>query len=235
MARTPSTGHTSIIRIPTRFAACYLLPSKTGWVVFDTDLPGSERTILRTLHKHGGQPEDVALILLSHAHPDHAGSAAALRRCTRAPIAIHPGDADALRTGSKAIPPTDGMLVDRCIRALLSMGAAFLRTQPVEPDLLLSDGQHLDRLGLCARVIHTPGHTPGSSSLLLETGEAFIGDAVGMEAGRPRHNRLLADPQAALDSLRKLANLPAHTFYPGHAGSFSANQLRRLVDTGGKP
>jgi glyoxylase-like metal-dependent hydrolase (beta-lactamase superfamily II) len=221
-------AHTQVARIPTRFAPSYLLRGDDGWIVFDTSLPRSERTILHALQACGGQPGDIRLILLSHGHPDHAGSAAALRALTGAKVAIHPGDVNLVRTGSRQIPPTRS-LADHLIRGLLGVGALFLRTQPVEPDVLLTDGQRLDGFGLGARVVHTPGHTAGSISLVLDTGEALIADAVGMQAGVPRENRLLVDPSAALESLRMLAALPIHTCYPGHADPFPARRLAKLL------
>ncbi len=228
MTRTPQNER--IVRIPTRFAATYLLRAERGWVLLDTGLPGSAPTIQRTLDRlGGGQSEALTLILLSHGHLDHAGGAAALQRLTHAPVAVHPGDADIIRAGSKRIPPAYGSWVNRLLRAMLCAAAFPILTQPVEPDILLRDGQRLDSFGLSARVIHTPGHTWGSSSLILDTGEAFIGDAVGMQAGLPRQNRLLIDPQAALVSLRTLADLPAHTVYPGHAGPFPARRLQHLL------
>jgi hydroxyacylglutathione hydrolase len=221
--------HTKMFRIPTRFAPSYLLRGRDGWIVFDTSLPGSERTILHALKACGGQPNDIRLILLSHGHLDHAGSAAALRSLTGAGVAVHPGDANLIRTGSKQIPPTRS-LADHPIRSVLRIGALLVRTRPVEPDVLLTDGQRLDGFGLGARVVHTPGHTPGSISLVLDSGEALIADAVGMQAGFPRENRLLEDPSAALESLRALDALPIHTCYPGHADPFPARYLAQLLE-----
>jgi hydroxyacylglutathione hydrolase len=222
-------AHTQIIRIPTRFAPSYLLRGEDGWIVFDTSLPNSERTILHALEACGAHPTDIRLILLSHGHLDHAGSAAALRSVSGAHVAVHPGDANLVRTGSKQIPPTRS-LADHPIRGLLCVGALFLRTQPVEPDVLLTDGQRLDGFGLAARVVHTPGHTPGSISLVLDTGEALIADAVGMQAALPRENRLLMEPSAARESLKTLVALPIHTCYPGHADPFPARHLAELLE-----
>jgi len=59
---------------------------------------------------------------------------------------------------------------------LLPLAELCLRPEPVKPDLLLEDGDDLGDYGLQARVIHTPGHTLGSSCLIVEERIGFVGD-----------------------------------------------------------
>jgi len=127
-------------------------------------------------------------ILLTHGHPDHIGAAPRLREQWQAPILMHPGDADILeRLGN-----------------------------PFTPDVVLADGTELDTpLGL-ARVLHTPGHSPGHVCLFFEgSGLLLSGDQVitngTVYVGEPFGN--MTDHLA---SMRLLLELPVKTLAPGH-------------------
>ena len=139
-------------------------------VVVDTGAPGSAPKILAALSRQGFVPADVALILLTHAHSDHAGSAAELRQATGAPVAVHRGDLAMLRRGDNGkVFPTD-------LEARISQRFVDKPFPALDPDLVLDDQSDLRALGVDAELLSTPGHSPGSISMLFANGDAIIGD-----------------------------------------------------------
>jgi glyoxylase-like metal-dependent hydrolase (beta-lactamase superfamily II) len=80
--------------LPFGMVNSHILISDEGCVLIDTGIPGSEHKIARALEHHGRTLADVALIVVMHAHTDHAGSAARLRELTGAPILAHVADLD---------------------------------------------------------------------------------------------------------------------------------------------
>ncbi|MEM2049515.1 MAG: MBL fold metallo-hydrolase [Thermoproteota archaeon] len=87
-------------------ANTYLLTRGDGKLaVVDTGMPGAAKKILEYASKRMNRdPKDLKTILLTHCHPDHAGSALELKELTGAKIAIHKDDADYV-AGRKKLPP----------------------------------------------------------------------------------------------------------------------------------
>ena len=131
-----------IITMPLRGVNAYLVRGNQNSILVDTGFPGMEDTILDKLSKSGVSPEEISLILLTHGHPDHAGSAAALKKRLGVPVAIHALECDWARTGLSEIPQPI-RLFGRLIKAI---------TKPefpsFEPDILLEEGTSLQEYGL---------------------------------------------------------------------------------------
>ena len=195
-------------------------------VLVDAGMPGSAERILRAAAAHGVGPRDISLILLTHSHQDHTGSAGELRERTGAPLAIHSLDARALRQGTAAAgQPTS--LLPRLL-ASLSRG---MQSPALEPDILLDGELDLSPYGVPGRAIPTPGHTPGSVSILLPHGEAILGDLArgGMLfRRRPALPFFLDDREQWRQSLDLVLGWGRHTHWVSHGGPLTAEDLRRL-------
>lgn len=120
----------------------------------------------------GKHPSDVQRIVLTHAHPDHAGGAAEMAARTGAPVAAHEADADFVEAGKN--PPPDASTTAGRLMARFG-GGAFPAAAVGER---LTDGQVLPAAG-GLRVVATPGHSPGHISLVHEpTATLITGDAL---------------------------------------------------------
>lgn len=84
-------------------AKAFLIPTREGAILIDSGTPGQSERILQAMAAHGAAPESLRLILITHGHFDHFGSARELRERTGAPVAVHADDAIALRRGEN--PP----------------------------------------------------------------------------------------------------------------------------------
>ena len=100
------------------------------------------------------------------------------------------------------------------------------------PTVTLSHGDRLDEFGLAATVMHTPGHTDGCISVLLDDGSAIVGDLVtGPEhrESRPTPPTMADDLGEVRESWQILLDAGAQTIYPAHGRPFPASALRELV------
>lgn len=183
---------------------CWLLAAEGSEEVVVVD-PGFEPDTVRGMLDAAGKRP--AAVLLTHAHIDHAGAAAAFAG-SEIPVYVHPGDALAFtdpaawgRPGQELATPAD------------------LRT--------FVDGDALTLAGIRVAVLHTPGHTPGSSCLrigddvLLFSGDLVFAGSIG------RSDFPESDPAAMEASLRRYLSLPDDLrTLPGHGPETTVGQER---------
>ncbi len=215
-----------IHQLKLRFSNAFLVTGARP-ILVDTGCPGEANRIERALQRQRVGLRDVAAILHTHSHFDHVGSTAELHRRAGIPAAIHPAEADVLRSGKNPAPRPVG-LQGRMIVAFVH-STSF---EPVEPDILLNQSFDLRQFGLAATIVHTPGHTAGSISVLFKTGEVIVGDLLmggylnGLLLPSWPHYPIFAD---SLDQIRssveKLLSLGARRFYLGHGGPVDYHQV----------
>jgi hydroxyacylglutathione hydrolase len=229
------------------FVQAYVVRSADAWAVVDTGPPGNAGRILRVLEQHGVQSK-IRLILLTHGHFDHYGSALELRRRLPGPvpIALHPADGPFLRgehwprdlrpgslSGAFSLAFGGGAMLALSVAGQLPpwreevLGAvAWLDELQSQPSLELEG-----RFGFQGRVWHTPGHSPGSLSLQLPTGEILTGDVISaaLRRTRPRSPMLLEDRRAVGESWQLIARQEPTVLFPGHGGPFSGADFIRAA------
>ena len=162
------------------FVNVHIVLTDDGVVLVDTGLPGRAPKVARALGEARKAIGDVTTILLTHWHDDHTGGLAELRRRSGATVVAHAIDAPVI-TGAETIAPTRFQRVT----------GLFLKPAERAPvdDVLTGDGP-IDLPGF--RAFHTPGHTAGHVSFLLDRGDGvlFAGDAAaGAAAGSARRRR----------------------------------------------
>jgi hydroxyacylglutathione hydrolase len=195
----------------------------------DTGYPGNANKILRCLRENAIKPDDVSLIVLTHGHIDHYGSAEELRKKTGAPIAAQRADAKCLMEGINYIG-TPARPAGRILKCLYG-GTDTVRTKSLEVDLIFDDERDLREFGIAGRVIHTPGHTEGSLSLILSTGEAIVGDLVtgGILFNRvPGYPLFICDMTRWKKSIEKVIQLSPTIICASHGGPFFPPLLQKF-------
>src|SRR3954462_8129267 len=195
----------------------YLLDTGDGPVLIDTGFPGDELRILGALAELALPPNGLRHIVLTHAHPDHVGGAAALRAATGAPIAMHPLDAALVAGGltGRAVEP-----------------APF----PIEPfttDVeLLPGGGSPGPPGVT--VLAAPGHSAGQVVLRWNRhGGVLVGADAATNLDGLALARVCEDPGAAVRTFGRLHRLAVDTAVFGHGAALTGGAgaaLKREAD-----
>ncbi|MBW2262437.1 MAG: MBL fold metallo-hydrolase [Deltaproteobacteria bacterium] len=225
-----ATFHT----IPLGIDQTYLLLGEDGTgILLDGGMPGRDRAFPKALEKLSIAPDRVKLILITHGHWDHIACARSIKALTGAPVAMHEKDADRLEMGI-GVMPQGTTAWGKTFGLLLGPLSRIMSIPSTDVDIRIGDkGMELSGYGIPGKVIHTPGHSPGSVAVILETGEAFVGDSamngfpLRMRPGTP----IFAEQEELIrDSWRKILNAGAKTVYPAHGRSFPADVMRRELD-----
>lgn len=205
----------------------YLITGERA-VLVDAGGPKDVRRILAFLREHRVEPGKLSLILLTHGHWDHAGGAAQLKAAMQAPIAIHRADADLVRRG------TNGTLMPTNLTGRLILPFVNKPYPPFEPDLLIDDEMDLSNFGVAARILFTPGHTPGSLSVQTAEGEMIVGDLLvggwfgGWLFPTTPGLHYFADDLAQLHaSVQKVLAAAPSVIHPGHGGPLDPEAVAR--------
>jgi glyoxylase-like metal-dependent hydrolase (beta-lactamase superfamily II) len=216
-----------VIQISLGQANAFVIRGKRP-ILVDTGYPGSAPATIDKLARNGVDPSWLSLIIITHGHADHFGGAAEIKKQTGAPVAIHKLDAEALLEGHDPILKPTGIM-GRIFMPLTSRTGPAA-APPLKPDILIGDEMDLRKFGVDGKVIHTPGHTPGSVSIILPTGEFIVGDLImkGVVRFRQPNYPLYADDMAQLNkSLRLILRKKPVKIYCAHGGPFEAEAVRR--------
>lgn len=202
----------------------FLLEGDDGLVLFDTGAPGSADKILAAVGALGKTPADLRHIVITHAHPDHIGSAAALQRLTPATTYSHPLEASWVKRGGDFDPhqgdrpfkPAPGLLIGILFRLFIR---PYRGLEAARIDAEINEGDRLPFAGNM-RVIFAPGHSVGELAFLWEQhgGLLIAGDTC---ANLPRLSWSLGyeNFEEGKRSLKKLCAYDFDKAVFGHGGA----------------
>lgn len=145
----------------------FLVEEDEKLTLIDTGVPDSTGQIIEMIREIGRQPEELKHILLTHSHPDHAGSVAQLKVITGAKVYMHPAEKLNVEKGfvPKPAEPYFTSFVNKLMYNLFVKNASGY-IQSTKVDVLLQDGDWLPIAG-GLHVIHIPGHSAGQVAFFL--------------------------------------------------------------------
>ncbi|MBD3414778.1 MAG: MBL fold metallo-hydrolase [Candidatus Aminicenantes bacterium] len=213
--------------INTGISSSYLIRDH-GSVLIDAGVPGRIQKFEKRLKDLQIDPEDINAIIITHCHWDHVGCLKGLKELTGAKVMVHQNEKDLLEKGTLKIPPPVTRWGKTMHFLLKGMGRT-MSTEPNKVDVIIGDeGLSLEEYGIPGDIIFTPGHSLGSISIVLDSGDAFVGDSamnkfpLTIKPNLP----IFAEDEAALkESWKKLIRKGAKIVYPGHGGPFSVEKV----------
>ena len=233
MLKTNYHGTTvnKIAIFPFSMINAFLLINSQGCILIDTGLPDTERKVEGALKKSGLTYSDIKLIIITHAHIDHAGNTAKIKSLSGAPVIAHRGDLAYYRGEKKMHFCSTGWFG----RIFSKTGANQQPYDQFEPDILLAsrDTFSLKEYGFDGEVISTPGHTAGSISVVIDNDKAVVGDLISsgillggiVRTHKAKRPPFEDNPLQVSHELQSIANKGVQTFFMGHGGPLPKQEV----------
>jgi metallo-beta-lactamase class B len=206
--------------------ASFLITTPKGHILLDGGFVETAPQIEQNIAQLGFKLEDVKILLNSHAHYDHAGGLAELKRKTGAKMIASARDAELLRAGGHG----DFRFGDT------------LTFPPVEVDQIIGDGESIELGGQKLIAWLTPGHTKGNTTWTTKISDGaksyevvFAGSPTALDyqlVGKESYPGIAADFEKTFAILKKLS---CDIFLSDHGSFFSFEQKRKRLAGGEKP
>lgn len=208
----------------------YLYRDARGLTLIDSGVAGDTDTVREAVKEADCELSDIRQIVLTHYHDDHAGNVGPLQRLTGALTLVHAADAEVIRGNADQLP----LVLSEQEKVLhAELAGDMTPAPPAKVHRELADGDELD-IGDGARVVHVPGHTPGSIAIHVPSrGLLFTGDSAASLGTRLIVGVFNADPDQARQSFVKMAALQPDAACFGHGPAMTvgaALAFRRLAE-----
>ena len=228
----------TVTTIPVSFTRAYLLPCDGGYLLVDTSYEGRFEEFVRKLNREGIEISEIKYLFLTHHHDDHSGLVRELRAANdHLTLITHERSLPALKSGE---PDPGDRPLNRCVGVLVFLFNQLFKEKrdwsfpPVdvrEGDRVITVDDHelLPSIGVDGKILHTPGHTDDSISIVLSDGRAFVGD-LAMDllsfCGCRYRPIYVTDLDEVFESWQKILDHGATEIYSSHAKKpFSAGEL----------
>ncbi|MEZ0541871.1 MBL fold metallo-hydrolase [Fibrella arboris] len=200
-----------------------------GLTLIDTGYKGSNKVIFSALRKAGKEAASIKQIILTHTHPDHAGSAAAIKKELGIPVWAYYQDVPLLEKGTAGETPihlSPGVINWFIYHLFIKRGSSAI--DPVMVDRPLTDNEVLPIAG-GLEVLHTPGHSSGHIALLLQQeGVLLAGDLCANMVGLD-FSTVYEDRAEGVQSILAVAQRPFDKAVFGHGKLLAPKANEKLA------
>jgi glyoxylase-like metal-dependent hydrolase (beta-lactamase superfamily II) len=214
-----------IIQILSGRSNVFLLTNGKTKFLIDTSVSRLWQKLQKRLDKAG--VSNIDYLILTHAHFDHAANANKIKATYRASVLVQKSEADYLAKGDHIIPQGTTLLT----RPLVNLaGRRFLkrvRYEPCQYDILVDNLLDLNDLGINACIMHTPGHTSGSISVIVDDEIAIVGDTMFGVFGGSVFPPFAENVLQMIQSWGKLLQTNCKVFIPSHGTANSRSLVEK--------
>lgn len=207
----------------------FLITTPQGHILIDTGFEENVAMAQKGIEQLGFKGTDVKYILSSHAHNDHTGGHASMKKLTGAAVVSSAADARILETGGE----------DDFSPFIKDM----MRYTPLKPDRIITDGEQV-KLGDVTLTTHlTPGHTKGATTWTMQVrdGEKMLNVVFFSSTSISRGTKLVGNkdyPKITEDfemTYEKLKKLPCDVWFAPHGGAFAMTNKFAQLDRAATP
>ncbi len=215
---------TKLFKIDTGISNVYLIKGEKN-ILIDTSEQGNEKQIIDKLKSYGIKPESISLIVLTHAHGDHAGGVKFFKDKYKIPVMVGKSDEKMAQNGKNDnLKPVD--LFSAIVKVFIKQEYPSFK-----PDLIIDKTYDLQKdYGINGRVLYRPSHTEGSLVVILGEDQAIVGDLIrgGLVFNDVPTAHFFQNDKKKVDyAIKELIDNGITTFYTGHYGPLKSEDITK--------
>jgi hydroxyacylglutathione hydrolase len=204
----------------------FLINQENNYFLIDTGRENSWKELKGKLDALLGGNK-LSCLILTHTHFDHAENAAKLKKKYNCKIIVHESEEKNLKRGYNTLPqgtnPITGVMTTILGKKLQSR----YKYEPAYPDIPVGEKYDLSSFGFNAYILHTPGHSKGSMSVVIDNEIAIVGDTMFGVFGNSIYPPFADYTEAMIGSWGKLLDTDCKLFLPGHGKVISRELLEK--------
>jgi hydroxyacylglutathione hydrolase len=210
---------------------CYLVSNQDRYLLIDSAMRKNWKSLTRNLDKLGVTKDASIALVLTHCHFDHAENAAKFKETYKAPVIVHRNEGLLLKNGDN--PIIGGTMFFTKILAYILNRPKFLarfRYRPTDFDRLVDEKVELKPFGISGYILHTPGHTPGSTSVIIDNEIGMVGDAMFGVLKGSVFPPFADDPKQMVKSWKRLLDTGCRIYLPAHGTERTRDIVKRQYE-----
>ena len=220
-------GGCRIVRVLAGRSNVYLVDHPKMKILVDTSPTRKWRKLKSRLHRLGIEKFD--FLVLTHTHFDHVGNAQKIKEQFNAKVIVHRSETHLLSEAISKIPAGTNHVTRFLVNRLGKRASSIARFDSCQPDILVDLVFRFNEYGLNAYLLHTPGHTAGSISLIVDDEIAIVGDAMFGIFPHSIFPPFADDIKELKISWDKLLNTKCKLFLPAHGTGNSRKLVLKLI------
>lgn len=214
-----------VIRILAGRSNVFLVSSGKTNIIIDTGISRSWKILQRNLLRMN--ITEVSYLILTHTHFDHTRNAARLKEMYGLKVMVHETEEGFLAKGNRNIPEGTTVISGFLVKNFARIFSKIIRYITCEPDIIIDQYYDLVPAGIKGYVLHTPGHTEGSVSIIIDDEIAIVGDTMfGVFPGSV-FPPFADDVTAMIRSWGELLKTNCRLFLPSHGSADTRDLLLR--------
>ena len=212
-----------IIRVLSLRCNVYLVSLEGMSVLVDSSVKAERKTLMNRLTKTGHPLP--SFLFMTHTHFDHARNAAWLRRELNLKTIVHRNESTWFGQGDTPVPSGRNRFTNALVRESKRRNLDWFRYEPCPADTEITDGLVLTGFKDRIRILCTPGHSPGSMTLIIDEEIAIAGDALFSQVPWTIFPPFADNPAELVESWNSMLQSSCRLFLPGHGAPVSRKRL----------
>lgn len=204
----------------------FLIKYGNNFILVDTGRKNSWKELTSKLDEILGENK-LSCLVLTHTHFDHAENANRLKTKYKCRIIVHESEADYLKHGNTPLPKGTNLITGIIVNTIGKNVQSRYNYESINPDILVDENYNLGDFGFSVYIIHTPGHSKGSISIIIDDEIALVGDTLFGVVKNSVYPPFADDTKNMIKSWEKLLKTSCKLFLPGHGREIKRKLLEK--------